>query len=33
VWQELGQAPATHLKVITNLGELAAQRTGAVVVK
>jgi hypothetical protein len=33
VWQELRQAPATHLKVITNLGELAAQRAGAVVVK
>jgi serine/threonine-protein kinase len=33
VWQELGQAPATHLKVITNLGALAAQRAGAVVVK
>ena len=33
VWQELGQVPATHLNVITNLGALAAQRAGAVVVK
>jgi serine/threonine-protein kinase len=29
VWQEPAQSPAFHLKVITNLGKLAAERVGA----